>query len=211
VQLDHLTIIAPNLELGATHVRDLLGVDLPFGGCHLEMGTHNLLTRLSDDVFLEVIAVDPLAGNVSRPRWFGLDDNLAVQREWNTGLRLRGWVVRTNDIDKVLTTHGSILGQKIRVSRGDRSWLFSVPPDGSLPLGGVAPSVIDWGVRGSPAVAMADHGLTLLRFWIEHPDPDWVEALYGALGAGESPVIRKGNYFRYRAVINTPMGVRELW
>ena len=43
------------------------------GGEHPRMGTHNLLLRLGDSVFLEVLSPNPDAPPPSRPRWFGLD------------------------------------------------------------------------------------------------------------------------------------------
>lgn len=60
-RLDHLTITAPTLESGAEFVRRSLGVDPQPGGEHPRMGTHNLLRRLGDSLFLEVIAPDPAA------------------------------------------------------------------------------------------------------------------------------------------------------
>lgn len=210
MRLDHLTIIAPDLEAGAEHVRDMLGIDMPFGGRHPEMGTHNLLTRLGDDIFLEVIAVDPAAEAPERPRWFGLDDTAAVRRAWDAGHRLRGWVARTNDIDANLITNGDVLGQKVYVSRGGRSWFISVPSDGSLPAQGIAPSAIDWGVYGTPALAIANLGLTLVKFSIEHPAPAMVQTLYESLGIQGAPDIQNAEQFRYRAFIGTPFGVREL-
>lgn len=211
MQLDHLTIIAPTLAAGAEHVRNLLGIDMPFGGRHPEMGTHNLLVRLGADVFLEVIARDPDVADPLRPRWFGLDDVNAVQRAWDAGFRLAGWVARTSDIDADLARHGDVFGQKVRVSRGDRSWLISVPPDGSLPANGVAPSLIDWGQRGTPAKAIPDLGLSLVKFMIDHPDPDRVQGLYDRLGVHDAPFIKQADQFRYRAVIGTPDGLRNLY
>ena len=126
------------------------------------------------------------------------------------GHRLRGWVAQTDDFDFVLARHGALLGQKTRVSRGDRSWLFSVPSDGSLPVDGVAPSVIDWGSRGCPAPAMPDLGANLVSFTIEHPDPVWVIDLYERLGVANPPEVRKGIRVRYRAMIDTPGGTKEL-
>lgn len=211
MQLDHLTIIAPTLEAGAEHVRNLLGVAMPFGGRHPEMGTHNLLVRLGDDVFLEVIAVDPAAASPERARWFGLSDPAVVKHAWDAGHRLRGWVVRTNSIDTILSAHGAILGQKTRVSRGARSWSFSVPSDGSLPMDGIAPSVIDWEAQGHPAMTMTNLDLTLAEFVIEHPDPTAVKALYERLGLQNPPRVREGEQHRYRAVIKTSAGLRELY
>lgn len=210
LKLDHLTIIAPSLEAGAAHVRDKLGIDMPVGGKHPLMGTHNLLLRLSNEVFLEVIAVDPTADRPGRPRWFGLDNGDAVRAAWDEGRRLRGWVAQTSDLDAVLAQHGSVLGEKTRLSRGDRTWLFAVPPDGSLPVDGIAPSAMDWEERGSPASTMPDLAVKLLSFQIEHPEPDQVTELYARLGVINPPEVRKGAQLRYRARTGTPAGVKEL-
>jgi len=211
LKLDHLTILAPSLADGVDHVRTCLDIDIPYGGAHPQMGTHNHLLRLSDESFLEVIAIDPAAKAPDRPRWFGLDDANAVRAAWEEGRRLRGWVARTRDLDTVLARHGDLLGQQTRVSRGDRSWLFAVRPDGSLPAGGVAPSVIDWGDRGCPAPAMRDLGARLVAFVIEHPDPARVTDLYEQLDVENTPQVRKGLQHRYRATIETSSGVRELY
>jgi hypothetical protein len=210
LELDHLTIIAPSLEAGVAHVRDRLGIEMSAGGKHPEMGTHNRLLRLSDRVFLEVIAVDPAANAPARPRWFGLDDSDAVAAAWDKGRRLRAWVARTGDLDGVLARHGNVLGRKTRASRGDRSWLFSVLPDGSLPMDGIAPCVIDWGSRGCPAPEMPDVGASLLSIWLAHPDPSWVAELYKELGVVNPPEVRRSAEIRYGAMIHTHGGTKEL-
>ncbi len=79
-KLDHLAIVAPTLEEGVAYVEKTLGVPMAAGGKHPEMGTHNRLLRLGDDIYLEVIAVDPEAPRPERPRWFGLDDSEATVR-----------------------------------------------------------------------------------------------------------------------------------
>lgn len=211
LQLDHVVLIAPSLEEGAEHVKAQLGIDMPSGGEHPQMGTHNLLLRLGDAVFLEVIAVNPAAPVPQRARWFGLDDTEAVGRAWDEGRRLRAWVAQTRAFDSVLAAHGAWLGEPVRVSRGDRSWRFIVRPDGSLPADGVAPPVIDWGERGNPASSMPDHGLALQAFIIEHPDPEGVLSLYERMGVTNPPEVRKGEQFRYRALVSTPDGVKELY
>lgn len=211
LQLDHLTIIAPSLADGIAHVRACLDIDVPYGRVHPDMGTHNHLLRLGDDVYLEIIAVNPNAPPPARPRWFGLDDKNAVQAAWERGLRLRGWVARTADIDTVLPAHESILGRKTRLSGGSSFYFFSLPPDGALPLGGVAPSVIDRGGRPPSIAAMADLGARLRALIIEHPNPADVTALYAKLGIENPPEVRKGPQFRYRAQIQTPSGLKDLF
>lgn len=207
--LDHLALIAPSLEEGVAYAQERLGLAMPAGGRHPQMGTHNHLLRLGDALFLEVIAVDPHAPAPARPRWFGLDDAAGVQAEWDAGRRLRGWVARTADLDGVLAAHEALLGRAETVSRGDRHWRFAVPPDGSLPAGG-APSVMDWGPRGTPAPDMPDLGVRLLGFAVEHPDPHALRALYRDLAIADPPEVRAGPRLRYTARLRTPGGVREL-
>jgi hypothetical protein len=209
-ELDHLTILAPSLAEGVAHVRARLGIDMPYGGAHPEMGTHNHLLRLGVSTFLEVIAVDPAAPPPKRPRWFGLEDGPAIRRAWDEGRRLGGWVARTGDLDALLARHGPLLGEARQVSRGDRHWQFAVPPDGSLPAGGAVPSVISWGERGCPAPSMPDLGAELLSFTLEHPDPDGIRALYEGLGLRGAPALRKAPRLRYRATVRTPSGLRDL-
>ncbi|HIY65334.1 MAG TPA: VOC family protein [Candidatus Agrococcus pullicola] len=139
LQLDHLVIIAPTLEAGAAHVYNELGVEMSPGGKHPQMGTHNLLLRLGDEVLLEVIAIDPAARPPSRPRWFGLDDSDHVRNEWDAGRRLRAWVAQTDDIGTVLRSHSDLLGEATPVSRGERTWRFTLRHDGQLPAGGIVP------------------------------------------------------------------------
>ena len=70
--LDHLAVVAPTLAEGLAHIRERLGLDIPEGGRHREMGTRNHLLRLGDALFLEGIGVDPEAPYPARLRWFGL-------------------------------------------------------------------------------------------------------------------------------------------
>ena len=210
LKLDHLTIVAPSLERGAAHVRQQLGVEMQRGGKHPEMGTHNCLLRLGEGTFLEVIAPDPEAPPPTRARWFGLDDVDGIERAWARGDCLTAWVAQTRDLTGLLERHGRVLGRSIRVSRGDRCWHISIPDDGALPCGGSAPSAIDWGDRGSPATEMTDLGCRLLSFVVEHPDPAFLCQLYSDLGIVDHPFIRQAAKLRYRAVIATPSGHREL-
>ena len=79
-QLDHIVIGAKTLEQGVVFVKNVMGVEMPFGGVHRQMGTHNHLMQLGKDVFLEVIAVDPDGDRIERPRWYGLDDPFVKER-----------------------------------------------------------------------------------------------------------------------------------
>lgn len=210
LQIDHLVIIAPTLEEGAAHVYDELGVEMSPGGKHPQMGTHNLLLRLGDEVFLEVIAIDPAARPPSRPRWFGLDDNDHVRREWDDGRRLRAWVAQTDEIGTVLRSHADLLGAATPVSRGERTWRFTLRHDGELPAGGIAPPVIDWSPKSNPARDMPDQGTTLRSFDLFTPEPERAEQTYARLRVRDAPVVHEGDRQLFTAQVDTPSGVRSL-
>ncbi|GHC65288.1 VOC family protein [Limoniibacter endophyticus] len=210
LKLDHIAVIAPSLEEGAAHIRAQLGIEMPKGGEHPQMGTHNLLLRLGDDVFLEVIAINPDAPKPARARWFGLDDQHSVRRAWDDGRRLRGWVSQTDELNRLLREHGDLLGEKIHVTRGNLEWDFAVRADGEIPADGVLSPVMDWGARGNPAINMPDLGARLIGFEIEHPEPEKVQALYTRIGIENPPIVSRGDRLSYRAFIETPGGLKTL-
>lgn len=208
--LDHLVVVAPDLAEGVAHVRDRLGLAMPEGGRHREMGTRNHLLRLGDALFLEVIAVDPEAPPPSRARWFGLGDAARVRADWDAGRRLRGLVARTDDLDGALAAHGTLLGAAATMTRGDLSWRFAVPPGGAWPADGAAPCAMDWGPRGNPAATMSDLGARLEGLVLTHPDPDVVAGLHAALDLADPPQLAAGPGPRWTARIATPSGLRVL-
>jgi hypothetical protein len=209
-ELDHIAVVAPDLASGVAWVRDALGVDMPAGGKHPEMGTHNRLVGLGPDVYLEVIAIDPEAPPPPRRRWFGLDDRDAVERRWREGRRLRTYAARCTDIAAVVGLDGETFGAPMRISRGERQWLFAVRPDGELPMGGALPCLIDWGERGTPAPSMPDLGLRLESLLVETPDADAALAALDSIGMARRPQIGRGPQVRLAATIATPGGVRVL-
>ena len=205
--LDHITVTAPSLPEGVEHVRACLGIDVPYGTTHPEMGTHNHRLRLGGDAYLEIIAIDPAAPAPAGPRWFGFDRMDEVRSDWASGRRLRAWVARTDDIDALLTAQGETFGRKIRIGQFAR---FSLLPDGALPLSGALPSVIDRAGQQPPSAKMADLGARLLELVLEHPSPDEIAALYRKLEIRDPPPVRKGETIRYLATIETPGGIRTL-
>ncbi len=210
LKLDHLTVIAPTLAEGVAHVRACLDLDVPFGQRHLYMGTHNHLLQLGGPVYLEIVALDPEGRAPGRARWFGLDDQKRVRADWEEGRRLRGWVARTDAIDAVLAARGGIFGRKVALPANDPAFDFAIPDDGSLPLDGAAPAVIDR--RGKPRsmAAIADLGARLRGFCLAHPEPETIAALYRELAVEGAPALTQGPRLRYRAQIETPTGLKDL-
>ncbi|MDF2620155.1 MAG: riboflavin-specific deaminase [Xanthobacteraceae bacterium] len=210
LKLDHLTVIAPTLTEGVSHVRDCLGFDVPFGTRHLYMGTHNHRLQLGNSVYLEIVALDPEGIDPGRPRWFGLGDAARVRADWQEGRRLRGWVAGTEAMDHALSTHAAMFGEKVELPPENPSFSFSIPKDGSLPLDGAAPSLIDHRGNASYIATLPDLGARLVSFTLEYPDPAFIEALFRALGIDRPPTVIEGPKPRYRALIETPAGMREL-
>jgi Glyoxalase-like domain len=210
LKLDHLTVIAPSLAEGVEHARSCLDLDIPFGQRHTYMGTCNHLLQLGSTVYLEIVALDPAADAPNRRRWFGLDDQARVRSDWEDGRRLRGWVARTDAIDAILAAHGHIFGEKVPLPTINSSFDFAIPKDGSLPLDGAAPSIIDRRGRPRAMETIADLGARLRSFTLEHPDPIAVAALYRTLGMDRPPELVKGSRPRYRAQIETPSATKEL-
>jgi hypothetical protein len=206
--LDHITVTAPTLAEGAAWVEGVLGVTPQPGGEHPRMGTHNLLMRLSPNTFLEIIAINPAAPAPGRPRWFDLD-RLAP----HTPPALSTWVVRCEDIHARAAAAPEPLGLIEPMSRGALQWFITIPPDGRVPLDGVAPALITWQTEGHPAARMPELGLSLLAWEIHHPEPARVHALLKAL-ALQTPVsvhaTAPGARPHLRAHQQTPFGPRVL-
>jgi hypothetical protein len=210
LKLDHLTVIAPTLSEGVAHVRACLDLDVPFGQRHVYMGTYNHLLQLGDMVYLEIIALDPDAQAPARARWFGLDNKKAVMADWAAGRRLRGWVARTDVMDAVVAGRENIFGRKTALPWTNSSFDFAIPDDGSLPLDGAVPSIIDRRGKARSTANIADLGARLKSFSLQHPEATSLSVLYQTLGIDRSPLIVQGSDLRYRAQIETPAGVREL-
>jgi len=206
--IDHITVTAFSLAAGAALVTDALGVAPQPGGAHPRMGTHNLLLRLGDTLFLEVIAPDPSAPAPSRPRWFGLD-----RLDADSPPSLSTWVVRTTDIRAAAPASAEPLGPIEPMTRGALDWLITIPADGSVPLDGVAPALIEWHSDVHPAARLDDKGCSLARLEVFHPDPQRMSRLLDSL-ALQAPVsvlpAGSGMPARLVAHIDTPQGRRVL-
>ena len=203
--IDHLVVTAPSLEGGAAYVKAILGIAPGPGGAHPRMGTHNLLLRLGESAFLEVIATDPAAPHPGRPRWFGLDDAATLRAP-----RLAAWVARTDDLGACPPEVLAECGAVETMTRGTREWLITIPADGRLPLGGALPMLIEWQTPRAPAGAgLPEAGCALATLGLRHPDPARVQALLARAGFEDRVAIEPGEPGLW-ADIATPAGVRRL-
>ncbi len=188
--LDHLVIGAATLAQGVDWVEGRLGGAVPPGGSHPRMGTHNHLTALGPDSFLEIIAIDPAAEPPPRPRWFALDDP-AHRARLARCPRLLTWVAATDDIEASLaraSAAGASLGRAVEMTRGELTWLISIRDDGRLLENGTLPVLIQWSHHAHPGGAhpagrMTDLGLRLDTLELRHPDPAKLDTVLRAIGA----------------------------
>lgn len=206
--IDHITVTAPTLEAGAEFVHKALGVVPQAGGEHPRMGTHNLLLKLSDSLFLEVIAPNPKAPAPGRPRWFALDTLGPDSRP-----ALSAWVARTSDIHASASACSEALGNIEPMSRGSLDWLITIPDDGALPLQGIGPALIQWSGNAHPAARLEDRGLSLVKLELFHPEPERIARLLRSIDLEGTLSVSRSNAGcapHLAARINTPHGLRVL-
>jgi hypothetical protein len=207
-RIDHITITAPSLAVGVEFVRRSLGVTPQVGGEHPRMGTHNCFVKLGEKVFLEIISVNPDAPRPDRPRWFQLDEPDSTR-----SVRLATWIARTDDIHAATASSPVSLGNVEPMSRGRLNWLITIPKDGSLPLQGVAPTLIQWPPGTHPADTLQDLGCSLIRLEGFHPQAEKVSSVLKSVGfQGEFSVspLPPGERPYLVAHIQAPVGPRQL-
>jgi len=203
-RLDHITVVAPTLRIGAAYVEAALGVAPGVGRKHPDMATHNLLLALGPDAYLEVISVDPDAAPIGRPRWFGLD-----HVHPGSVARLGAWVASTDDIAAAAVPE---FGDVRTMRREQHTWKMAVRADGNPPLGGVAPLLIQRSSNVNPAGALPPTSLLLRRLFVRHPMPSEVVALFASIGLASRPavVVTQGHRCTLSAEIQTPAGLRQI-
>lgn len=206
--IDHIVTTAPSLEEGAEYLQTTLGIAPETGGEHPRMGTHNQLLKLGNDLYLEVIAVNPKALPPDRPRWFQLDNS-----DWNRRPQLATWVVRTNDIYAATAASPVPHGCIEAMTRGALDWLITIPKEGSLPLQGMAPTLIQWNTQPHPASKLQDKGCSLIGLEVFHAEAEKLKTMLDRIAfQGELVVsqLAEGLQPYLIAHIQTPEGTRQL-
>ncbi|MGC6522727.1 MAG: VOC family protein, partial [Candidatus Micropelagos thuwalensis] len=138
LEFDHLAITCHKLSAGVEYIRRVFGVEIPLGGQHEFMGTHNAVMAVGDGIYLEVIAIDPSLKVPPYPRWFGLG-NPRLEDEMKTQPILMHYVLRTPDMAATLAGLDAGLRDKIgpvnQGARGDLRWQITINPTGLPPEG----------------------------------------------------------------------------
>ena len=165
-RLDHIVLGSHTLQEGTDFVKNKLGFSLSEIGYHPDMGTHNRVIKISDNIYLEVIAIDPDSKTPQNPRWFNLD-NKKQQAKLKISPQIIGYVIENNNPDML-----NLYAAFFEASRGDYHWEFAFPKsdnnliDNKLIESGLVPSLIKWKSK-KPVSEMADNYFHLEKFQIE--------------------------------------------
>lgn len=211
-RLDHIVVAAKSLAQGVEYLSSTLGVEIPPGGFHKTMGTHNHLMQLGNEAYLELIAIDPDADIPQHPRWFELDDPLmreAIARQ----PRLITWVMNTPDIHQLANQAGFDIGDPTALSRDSLCWEIALTDDGRLLNRGLLPYCIQWHSQPHPSNGMADLGCRLKNLTLHHNRPQWLVERLTSLNAQhlvETATLPNDEAPYLSATIETPTGLVTL-
>ena len=143
-KLDHIVFGSSTLEEGTEFVENILQAKLSDIGYHKDMGTHNRVIRISERVYLEVVAIDPKTKNLKNRKWFNLD-NSNLQSKLKKSPQIIGYVIEKNNIS--LTKYYDPF---FEASRDKYKWKFAMPTfnnnilDDEITEAGMIPSLISW-------------------------------------------------------------------
>jgi hypothetical protein len=190
-RVDHLVVAAQTLDQGVQWCEATLGVTPEPGGEHELMGTHNRLLRIATAdyprAYLEIMAVNSVAKQPSRRRWFDLDDP-ALQHEVHQRPRLVHFVARTAEAAAALKAlarlgieRGPLEAAERATPGGLLQWQISIRRDGQRLFYGGLPTLIQWG-EVHPAETMRDAGVALQSLRIVHPRAADLQAAHAAIG-----------------------------
>ena len=143
-KLDHIVFGSSTLEEGTEFVENILQAKLSDIGYHKDMGTHNRVIRISEKVYIEVVAIDPKRKNLNNRKWFNLH-NSNLQSKLKISPQIIGYVIENKDrnINKYYDPF-------FEASRDSYKWQFAMPTfknnilDSEIIEAGIIPSLISW-------------------------------------------------------------------
>ena len=164
-KLDHIVFGALTLQEGTELVESLLQAKLSDIGHHRDMGTHNRVIRISERVYLEVIAIDPEISNLKNRKWFNLD-NSNLQNKLKKTPQIIGYVIESNDPNIF-----KYFDPFFEASRDNYKWQFAMPNienndvDCEIINTGIIPSLISWKSK-KPIHKMTENQFELMNLEI---------------------------------------------
>ena len=227
-EIDHLVVLAADLEAGVHWCEATLGITPGPGGEHELYGTHNRLFKIATPenplAYLEIIAINTHAVRPKKKqptRWFDMDDE-TLRADVAQEPRLMHFVASTPDLlaarmalRMVGIDRGPAIHASRRTSKGVLNWQISVRADGQRLFNGALPSLIQWGkpvaadpLRLHPRNSLPRSGVTLHSLSVQHPSIDMLQAAFVAIGLSQVEVTEGAA--NITATLNTPKGLVNL-
>jgi Glyoxalase-like domain len=200
--IDHLVIVANNLDQGVAWCEATLGITPNPGGEHKLFGTHNRLFKIATPTnpmaYCEIIAINPGASPAIKQgskRWFDMD-NAMLQAAVAIEPRLVHFVANTPDVQAACTAlaalqidRGPALEASRHTNKGVLHWQITVREDGQRLFSGMLPTLIQWGktsdaepLRLHPRNSLPRSGVTLQSITSTHPEASALQTAYAAIG-----------------------------
>ena len=193
--IDHIVCGCEFLDRGTAHLEHVIGKNFVVGGKHDLMATHNRLLKLQDSIYFEAIAIDHGAaqkhGDISRKRWFSLDEDRTKQRLAESPRPLT-WVVAVDDIYDAVSKCGYDAGKVTKMTRDDLEWLLTIAEDGTLVEDGILPGLIQWPGGRNPANKLPESGTRLNRLILQHHQPERIRQIIDQLAIDGPVEVRPG-------------------
>jgi Glyoxalase-like domain len=227
-QIDHLVVVARDLEQGVAWCEATLGITPSPGGEHKLFGTHNRLFKIATPAhqmaYFEIIAINLLAAYANKQgvkRWFDMDD-AALQAAVAVEPCLVHFVVNTPDVQSARTALSALgidRGPALEASRHTRKgvlqWQITVREDGQRLWSGALPTLIQWGKPGDaeplrlhPRNSLPRSGVTLQSIAVTHPDAAALQAAYATIGL--TGIAVDTGPANLTATLHTPKGIVTL-
>ena len=165
-KLDHIVLGCNTLQEGTDYLEKKLGLSLSEIGYHHHMGTHNRVIKIGENIYLEVIAIDPNAKKPQHFRWFNLD-NEKQQARLKISPQIIGYVIENENPDML-----KFYNPFFEASREDYRWEFAIPKSDknlinkNLIESGLVPSLIKWKSK-KPVYQMVNNNFELEKIQIE--------------------------------------------
>ncbi len=200
--IDHIVYAVPNLKTSMDNIENLFGIRPVYGGRHLEQGTHNALLNLGNEIYLELLAIDPENKSILPPLWMGVNliTKPTITRWARKSKTLQADVNLLKKINPVLSKTKT--GMRQKQDGSILKWELSIPD--AEPLVEVLPFFIDWKDSEHPTAKIPQH-CTLISFELRHPKPASLEAFFKSIDS--DMIIQQADEISLTASIQTPNGV----
>ena len=201
--LDHIMWACTDLEAGSRRFESLTGVRPRFGGVHASGLTHNALVRIGPRCYLEILAPTGPA-SADDDAWCRI---ARAAREPQIVTYCQRSARPLSDLAASARAHGFrdsvVAGNGRRTPEGvDLRWQWVAPKIDEFGL--AFPFFIDWLDSPHPAEMLADTGVSLREWVVQHPQAPRLSTLLAEFGSPTEA--QTAERAAFRLVLETPRG-----